>query len=187
MPFDLTIPRSNGSSLGLTLNVGEVLFVLGPNGSGKSAVMHRFYKAHDSVARRISAHRQTWFESNASTLSADQKRNTERNMQGTDTNPEARWRDHYPSHRPSIAISDLIDAENSRARSVASAVDADNIDLAKTLSAKDAPIKIINELLRLSNIPIVISVRETDQVIAIKSGSVPYSIANCRTGNAIRF
>jgi len=46
---------------------------------------------------------------------------------------------------------DLIDAENVRARSIAGAVDG-NIDLAKTLAKKDAPIKIINELLRLSNI-----------------------------------
>lgn len=53
-----------------------------------------------------------------------------------------------------------------RARSIAGAVDGDNIDLAKKLSKRDAPIKIINELLRLSNIPIEISVHQNEQVVA---------------------
>jgi hypothetical protein len=69
-----------------------------------------------------------------------------------------------------------------RARSIADAVDDNNIDLAKTLSKKDAPIKIINELLRLSNIPIEISVRESDQVVASKCGGMPYSIAELSDG-----
>jgi hypothetical protein len=56
------------------------------------------------------------------------------------------------------------------------------MDLAKTLSKKDAPIKIINELLRLSNIPIEVSVRESDQVVARKCGGTPYSIAELSDG-----
>jgi len=69
-----------------------------------------------------------------------------------------------------------------RARSIAGAVDGDNIDLAKTLSKQDAPIKIINELLRLSNISIEISVRESDQVVASKCGCAPYSVAELSDG-----
>lgn len=182
MPFNLTIPKPGGTSLNITVNAGECLFVLGANGTGKSSIMHLFYNAHQGSARWISAHRQTWFSSNAISLSPDQKRNTESNILSTDTNPQARWQDAYSGQRPSIAIYDLLDAENVRARSIASAVDSNNIELAKTLSKKDAPVKIINELLRLSNIPVVISVRENEQVLASKSGSTPYSIAELSDG-----
>ena len=144
--------------------------------------MHRFYTAHKDQARRISAHRQTWFSSNAITLSPEQKRTTESNLRHSDASLEARWKDDYSALRASIAIYDLIDAENVRARSMGSAVDADNMALAKMLSKQDAPIKIINELLRLSNIPIEISVRENEQVVASKSGSATYSIAELSDG-----
>ncbi len=145
MPFQLTTPQPDGTSLDLTVNVGECVFVLGANGTGKSSLMHRFYKTHQSNSRRISAHRQTWF-SNAITLSAAEKRNIETNILSSDASPEARWQDTFPAQRASIAIYDLIDAENVRARSIASAVDNNNYDVANTLSKKDAPIKIINEL-----------------------------------------
>jgi hypothetical protein len=115
-------------------------------------------------------------------LSAQQKRDFELTIRGVDTSLESRWKDDYATQRASIAIYDLIDVENVRARSIAGAVDGNNIDLAKTLSKKDAPIKIINELLRLSNIPIKISVSESDQVVASKCGGTPYSIAELSDG-----
>jgi ABC-type cobalamin/Fe3+-siderophores transport system ATPase subunit len=175
VPLDITIPKSDGTTINLTVNMGERLFVLGANGAGKSFLMHRFYNTHRNNGRRISAHRQTWFASNAISLSPEQKRHAEINIRDTDARPEARWQDAHPAQRASIAIYDLIDAENVRARSIASAVDADNIDLAKTLAKKDAPIKIINELLRLANMPIEISVHENEQVLASKSGSDLYT------------
>lgn len=182
MPFDLTVPVPSGTPLSIPIDVGQCIFVLGANGTGKSSLMHRFYTAHHGIARRISAHRQTWFASNAVTLSPQQKRNTETNIQSTDTNAQSRWKDDYAAERANIAIYDLIDAENVRARSIAGAVDGGDIDLAKTLSKKDAPIKIINEILQLSNIPIEISVRKNEQVLASKCGSLPYSIAELSDG-----
>jgi ABC-type Mn2+/Zn2+ transport system ATPase subunit len=183
MPFKLSIPKADKSHLDLTIEVSETLFVLGANGTGKSSLMHRFYGAHHkNNTRRISAHRQTWFSSSAVTLSPQQKRETESNIHGWDTSSEARWREEYSAQRATIAIYDLIDAENVRARAIASAVDADNIALAQALSKRDAPIKIINELLRLSNIPIEISVHANEQVVASKSGGATYSIAELSDG-----
>ncbi len=103
-------------------------------------------------------------------------------MVGNDAQPTARWRDDFSTVRPSIAIYDLIDAENVRAREIAGAVDGDDMTLAKVLSSRRAPTKIINELLRLSNIPVEISVKESDQIIASKSGGAPYSIAELSDG-----
>lgn len=144
--------------------------------------MQKFYSAHHRTAQRISAHRQTWFASSSVTLSPQQKRSTETNISNSDTGTESRWKDDYAAQRANIAIYDLIDAENVRARTIASAVDLGDIDLAKALSKKDAPIKIINELLRLSNIPIEISVKQNEQVLASKSGSQPYSVAELSDG-----
>ncbi len=182
MTFNLTIPHITGQAVDLRVTLGESIFVLGANGTGKSSLMQHFYASHYGHARRIAAHRQTWFSSNAITLSPQDKRNTESSILSSDTSPQSRWSDTYAAYRASIAIFDLIDAENVRARSIAGAVDDDDMSLAKKLSEKDAPIQIINELLRLSNIPIQISVRENEQVVASRDGGLPYSIAELSDG-----
>lgn len=182
MSFKFTIPEPSGSPLEVALDIGQCLFVLGANGTGKSSLMQKLYSAHHGKAQRISAHRQTWFSSSSITLSPAQKRSTETSISHSDTSAESRWKDDFAGHRANIAIYDLIDAENIRARNIAGAVDIGNIDLAKNLSKEDAPIKIINELLRLSNIPIEISVKANEQVLASKSGSAPYSVAELSDG-----
>lgn len=187
VPFRLQVPRTDGTGLDVVVEAGEIFFLLGANGTGKSSLMHRLFSAHHSDARRITAHRQTWFASNAITLSPEQRMQTERNAQNHDTNPQSRWKDDYAAARSSMAVYDLVDAENVRARQITTAFDDDDLDLAKELRKKDAPIKIINELLKLSNIPIEITIRENAQVVASKNGSAPYSIAELSDGerNAI--
>ena len=182
MPIDLSIRQQNGGALTVPLDVGQCIFVLGANGTGKSSLMHAFYTSNNAHSRRISAHRQTWFSSNALSLSPEQRRQTEQNILGTDTSAQSRWKDDYSAQRANIAIYDLIDAENVRARGIAGAVDGDNINLAKELSKKDAPIKLINELLKQSSIPIEISVHQNEQVMASKSGGAPYSVAELSDG-----
>lgn len=182
MSFIFTIPEPSGTSLTVTLDIGQCIFVLGANGAGKSSLMFKFFSDHYSKAQRISAHRQTWFSSSSVTLSPEQKRNAANNISSSDTNSNSRWKDEYATQRANIAIYDLIDAENVRARKITDAVDLNDFDLARNLSKKDAPIKIINELLRLSNIPIEISVRQNEQVLASKSDSPPYSVAELSDG-----
>jgi ABC-type cobalamin/Fe3+-siderophores transport system ATPase subunit len=182
MAINLFIQRQNNSPLEIPLDDGQCVFILGANGTGKSSLMHAVYAAHHTAARRISAHRQTWFSSSSLALSPEQKRQTEQNIQGADTGAQARWKDDYSAQRANIAIYDLIDAENIRARQIAAAVDVGNMEMAKTLSQKDAPIKIINELLKLSGIPVEISVRHNEQVMASKSGGAAYSVAELSDG-----
>lgn len=177
LPFELQVPRTGGDPLPLSISPGDVLFVLGANGTGKSGLVHRFFSAHYNEARRISAHRQAWFATSALTLSPEQKRQTEIGILSSDRSPQSRWMDQHSAHRPSIAIYDLINAQNVRARKITGAVDEGEMDLAKQLSAERAPIAVINELLQLSNLPIVISVRENEDVLASKLGSEPYSIS----------
>jgi energy-coupling factor transporter ATP-binding protein EcfA2 len=180
--FNFSVARVGGQPLEFQMEAGDIVFVLGANGTGKSSLMHRFYAQNRQKSRRISAHRQTWFDSNAIQISARQKRDTEHNVLNWDTDPSSRWRDQYTGARASLAIYDLLDAENVRARKIAAAVDEDDIDLAKRLSKVDAPIKIINELLRLSALPIEISVEKSEQVFASKNGGPLYSVAELSDG-----
>jgi ABC-type cobalamin/Fe3+-siderophores transport system ATPase subunit len=181
MAFQLNIPQANRPDLQLTIDVGQTIFVLGSNGTGKSTLMQRLRNA-DRNARWISAHRQNWFDSDAINLSPQSKRDVESNIRNYDNGIEARWRDSYSNHRPNIAIYELVEAENIGARAIATAARADNTALVKELVEKDAPIEVINELLKGSNLPIELSLDESQQVMASKSGSAPYSIAHLSDG-----
>lgn len=182
MAFDFSVPVNFGQALNFSVEAGQVLYVLGANGTGKSSLLQQFYTQHRQNGRRISAHRQTWFQSSALTLSAHQKKNTEINILNDDANPHSRWKDDYSAQRASVAIYDLIDAENVRARAITRAVDLKDMNLAVELSTKDAPVKIINELLRLSNIPVEISIQESEQVMASRNGGPKYSISELSDG-----
>lgn len=139
MAFSFSVPLSSGEALNFSVEVGQVLYVLGANGTGKSSLLQQFYSQHRQNGRRISAHRQTWFQSNALTLSAHEKKNTETYILNDDANPHSRWKDDYSAQRASVAIYDLIDAENVRARSIAGAVDGKDMNLAVELSKKTHP------------------------------------------------
>lgn len=178
----LTIPQQNGAPLQLTIEYGQTIFVLGANGTGKSSLLQAFYGAHRQNARRILAHRQTWFPSDSPGLTSEQKRQTETNIQNADVAAHARWRDDFSALRAGIAIYDLLDAQNVRARAITDAVDAGNIERARELSTQAAPLTQINELLRLSNLPIQIGVVKNDQLLASKSGGREYSITQLSDG-----
>src|SRR2546423_9129118 len=115
MSFDVTIPLSVGNLLKLPISAGETLFVLGANGTGKSNLMHYLYRNQKDDARRISAHRQNWFDSISINLSSEARRNTEANLRHWDRGSQSRWKDAYSGARPDMAIYDLMDAENIRA------------------------------------------------------------------------
>lgn len=181
MSFSLSIAQKTGDPLVVDLKQGESLFVLGPNGAGKSGLMTQLYNQNKQQAQRISAHRQTWFSSNSVTILPQQKRDIENNIRGGDSQPDSRWKDDYSTQRASIAIYELVESENARARGIAGAVDAGDISGAQMLAKVEAPVKVINALLRQSNLPIEISV-DGDQVLAKKSGSEPFSIAKLSDG-----
>ena len=86
-----------------------------------------------------------------------------------------------------MAIYDLVNSENVRAREITRAVDAKNSDEVDKLSAKDGAFATLNRLLRLANLDIVVSVEANDEIMATRNGSKPYSIAKLSDGerNAI--
>lgn len=182
MTFNLSFSQANGQQTPIVMNAGNVLFVLGANGTGKSSLMQRFFQESRPNNKRISAHRQTWFTSNTLDLTPASKRNTEQNIANTDNGWQSRYMDGYAAQRASMTVFDLIDAQNVRARLIAAAVDAADINGALAKSAEEAPLKAINSLLLQSNIPIEIDVIQNEQIVARKNGGAPYSIAELSDG-----
>lgn len=180
--FKFLIQTSNNGNLNIPLTEGNVLFVLGANGVGKSTLMHNLFTQNRNHAKRILAHRQTWFTDNAMNMTASQKKDVENQIKSRDSQIYSRWKDDYSQQRTSLSIFDLINSENIRARNIATAVDNDNIGLAKEHSKNQAPIQAINELLAISNIPITVILGKDEQLFASKNGSEPYSIAELSDG-----
>jgi ABC-type Mn2+/Zn2+ transport system ATPase subunit len=190
MSFDLKLPQVTGVLLDFPINIGDKVFVMGANGTGKSSLMqwlYRFYFSNpDANVRWISAHRQNWFSSNTMDFSPQQKRDHENNLRATDINLDARWRD-YSNNRASIAIYDFIDSDNTRNRTIATACENQDTEAVDTALKKDNLIKIMNELLQLSNIFINISLEGNDKIVASKFGSNSYSIAELSDGERNAF
>ena len=158
--FQLNIPTGNDQPITFTLKVGEILYLLGANGTGKSSLVSRIFSQHRSQTKRISAHRQTWFESNTLDMTAKVRDDLEKNLIVQDGQARSRYWEWNPAGRSHMAIFDLIDADTMQERKIASSVRAGDIVTAVKLAHTPSPIYIINELMRLSNIPIEISVED---------------------------
>lgn len=104
-------------------------------------------------------------------------------MLNQDRRPEARWRDYNANQRPSIAIFNLIQKENMQDRDILDAVLDEQITVPEGRARRrESPLLVLNDLLRYANLPITISVRNNEELLASKSGSQPYSIAELSDG-----
>lgn len=182
MQFDLTFPIQSSDSRELTLNAGEALFVLGANGTGKSSLMLHFFQQHSGASRKISAHRQTWMESDALTMTPSNKVDAERTIKSQDIDPQSRHSDHYGAMRTNITIFELVNAENVRARAMMNAHDDGDDDRFNEAAENEAPITILNRLLKQSNLPIKIAIRANERVVASKNDGPEYSAAELSDG-----
>ena len=200
---DFNVPDTNGGTQSITVDKGEILFVLGANGSGKSSLMQRFFTQHQNNAKRISAHRQTWFKTNTLDYTPTSRKQTGEYMDNADVRETARWMDDYGAERPSAAIYDLINADNVRSRKIAEKIDLGALEAALGAKVgeetpqvvtdaieakkKEAPLKVLNDILKTANLPIEIFIENDEQIFAKKLGGNPYSIAELSDGerNAI--
>ena len=180
--YRFDIPTSNNGRLNIPLKEGKALFVLGANGTGKSTLMHSVFQQNFNHVKRILAHRQTWFANNSMTVTSSQKLSSEHDIKNRDSQIDSRWKDDYSGTRPNISIFDLINSENIRAREIASFVDNKDISSAEKASDLQSPLKIINELLKLANIPIIITLGVNDELFASKNNCTPYSVAELSDG-----
>ncbi|MCE9547745.1 MAG: ATP-binding protein, partial [Planctomycetia bacterium] len=185
--FQFNIPSASGEPVVFGLGAGDVLYMLGANGTGKSSLVSQLFRQHQKIAKRISAHRQTWFESNTLDMTPRNRQDIESNIRSQDVQPEARYREWNAGGRANMAIYDLIDSDTMQERKIAALVRADRIEAAQKEAQSPSPIQVINELMRLSNLPIEISVEEGQKIVARKNGGNGFSVAELSDGERNAF
>ena len=188
MSYSLNIPTGRPTqNLEMVLEVGQMLFILGANGTGKSSLMQAFAAESGENTRRITAHRQTWFQSGSPEFTGKMRAEYGRYVFNSDQQIESRWRDEFPEQRAQMAIYDLVNSENLRAREITRAIDAKKADEVDKLSSKDSAFTILNRLLRLSNLDVYLSIESNDEIVATRNRGESYSIAKLSDGerNAI--
>jgi ABC-type cobalamin/Fe3+-siderophores transport system ATPase subunit len=185
--FSVDIPSPSGNPFKLSISVGDVFYVLGANGTGKSSLISWIAVNHRQQTKRISAHRQTWFESNAVNLTPSGRDSTAETVRDQDTQLNARNREWNPGARANLAIFDLIDADTTQARKITDLLRNGKVDTATSEAQTPSPIQTINEIMRLSNLPISIAIAEGQKIVACKNGGTPYSAAELSDGERNAF
>ena len=180
--FEIGFPNETGQDVRHTLNVGQILFMLGANGTGKSSLVSRIFQQYHRNAKRISAHRQTWFGSNSPDMTRRSRDELESDIRSEDQEEYSRFRQRFAAARTDLALYDLMDFNRRLNEEVGELFRAADITGANEKANTPAPIQVINELMRLSNIPIEISLEEGQKVVARREGSVPYSVAELSDG-----
>ena len=179
------IPTVSGNSLQLSFNAGDRLFLVGANGSGKSALIQHLVSMNPyEKIRRISAHRQTWFQSESIDLTPRTRREFGQHITGQEVLDQARWRDEYAEQRQSAVLFDLVAMENERAHLITRHIDNKNAREALKEAAETAsPFTQINELLALGTLSVQLEHANGEELLARhKIASNPFSIAQMSDG-----
>ena len=182
MAITITVPRTSGDSLEVRVDPGKVVFFVGANGSGKSSLVYQLSLSQGANVKRISAHRQNWLTSSASTLSAADRNTHSEHIRNSERNIHSRWREDFAGYKPNISIFDLVDAENVRARRIAAAVDEGDIEGGARLAEMVAPVKLINEILADSNFSVSIGIKDNGELFATNRSGAIYGIAEMSDG-----
>jgi len=180
--FNLNYPHQDEGQKALSIESGQILFMVGPNGTGKSTLMHIFTNQNRGNVRRITAHRQVWFNSDSVDITPASRIQTERQITSVDSQEQSRWKDEYAHQRSQATIFDLIDAENIEARKIADAARGGDMEAVASLALNQAPVAMMNDILRISNLHFQISIDAASKLIAIRDGYDPYSIAELSDG-----
>jgi ABC-type cobalamin/Fe3+-siderophores transport system ATPase subunit len=180
--FPLNYTGPDNQQISLTISSGEFLFLVGANGTGKSTLMQTFATQNIGHVRRITAHRQVWFQSDTVDITPQARQQTETNISNSDRQDQSRWKDDYAAQRSQVTIFDLIDSENVDARKIAAAARSGNIGEVQSLAAAKAPVAMMNDILQISNLDFQVNIVEGSALKAKREGHDAYSIAELSDG-----
>ena len=182
------LPRMSDDPIKLTLKNGDQLFIVGANGSGKSALIQRFVlgnaqSPNPSKIKRISAHRQTWFDSGNIDFTSASRQRYEQNTLALSSTYEARWKEHNAGQSLSAILFDLVAKENTRARAIARYVDNQSLTKAQDISTESlSPFDQINRLLALGALTVMVENPDDRTLLARHPQEEPFSIAEMSDG-----
>ncbi|HSH85772.1 MAG TPA: AAA family ATPase [Methylophilus sp.] len=181
--FNLSYMHKTNGAVALTIETGSLLFLLGSNGTGKSTLMHHFGLQNAGKVKRITAHRQIWFNSDSPELTAAGRARMETSFAQMDRQEYSRYKDEQGNEKSHATLYDLIDAENIDARKIAEAFRAGHYREARQIVTKLSPLARMNQILRMSNMNFEIHIGEVQsKLIVVKNGIKPYSIPELSDG-----
>lgn len=169
--FSIIVPLVDRQYI-LSLKPGSTTFVLGPNGSGKSSIMqHIMNQIPDpNRVKWIQAHRRSWIGSHVLSLTSDQVSQGQANVTSYMRAHDARYRVFNDDFLSQSSIALLIQRKNADARKVVQLLMTDRYHEAKGLATGGDVLHTLNAALQQSNIPIVVSIGDKDDVLATKRG-----------------
>ncbi|MCU7797065.1 MAG: ATP-binding protein [Candidatus Thiodiazotropha sp. (ex Myrtea spinifera)] len=180
--FTINYPGTDGALVEQIVSSGQFLFMVGANGTGKSTLMHQFANQNRGHIRRITAHRQVWFNSDSVDITPMGRQQTEQNISSSDRQAQSRWKDDHAPQRAQAIIFDIIDSENVDARKIADAARANNMEAVQQLATEQSPLKKLNDILKVANLGYQVAVSEGSKLVAVKEGYENYSIAELSDG-----
>ena len=168
------IPQISGQTLTISLDAGDQLFMVGANGSGKSALIQQLVSSNPArTIRRISAHRQTWFNSGSIDLTPRTRRDLDDQFIYIESKYEARWKDEHAQQKQSAVLFDLVAKDNADARNIRSLlrqVDPQNpyrgFKAAIEVAASVPLFEQLNELLALGTLTVLLENSEGEEILA---------------------
>ena len=166
----LEIPTLSGEQLPSEVDTGEQLFVLGANGSGKSALIQHIVSSHrNDKVKRITAHRQTAFDSERPNFTYPDRQQFEQQIRNWDFQYESRWREdrQFGQQKQLAVLTDFIARENAHARSVRNLVRENRLQEAERLVAQVlSPLERINHLFRVANLTATLTLSNDGEIMA---------------------
>ena len=164
MALSVSIRTTHEESIDIELSEDQnKLFVLGANGTGKSALLHHIHEQHSERAHKVSAYRQTYFESDNFDLSGGRYKSATEELRDWDRNAQSRYTEPSGGLRAIRSIAALMQNQRARDRSATTLLDEGKNDQAgEYVRDNRDPFDIINSLFEASNLGVRVSIKPDD-------------------------
>ena len=183
--MELTIPRTSGDPLTVSVEAGQQVYAVGANGTGKSALFQYWVGSNGSPPiKRIAAHRQTWLQSGSLNFTAQSRKQFEQNRMRWDREYNARWMEHSPAERQSAVLFDLVAKDNTRYRTIGRYIDNKSLEKATAFASKSESLfKQLNDLLHLGTLTVSLKNSNDEEILARhKISGLNFNIAQMSDG-----